>query len=163
MCGTTPMTMDVNYGLEMGCLSVLSLFSHPKPSKTLSRQFSRSCTLSDHATTIASPTTSTHTGSVSLPADLPGPALPAPLSVQPGSCSCWLFTCNQTSSKLQHPTSSSNMAEHLSDEQIAEFKEAFALFDKDGDGGWAAWAWQRPPRGHGRLLSRQITVVKHIS
>jgi Ca2+-binding EF-hand superfamily protein len=26
------------------------------------------------------------------------------------------------------------MAEHLSDEQIAEFKEAFALFDKDGDG-----------------------------
>lgn len=25
-------------------------------------------------------------------------------------------------------------AEHLSDEQIAEFKEAFALFDKDGDG-----------------------------
>jgi Ca2+-binding EF-hand superfamily protein len=28
-----------------------------------------------------------------------------------------------------------NMADHLSDEQIAEFKEAFALFDKDGDGG----------------------------
>lgn len=26
------------------------------------------------------------------------------------------------------------MAEALSDEQIAEFKEAFALFDKDGDG-----------------------------
>ena len=26
------------------------------------------------------------------------------------------------------------MSEHLSDEQIAEFKEAFALFDKDGDG-----------------------------
>jgi calmodulin len=26
------------------------------------------------------------------------------------------------------------MAEHLLDEQIAEFKEAFALFDKDGDG-----------------------------
>lgn len=25
-------------------------------------------------------------------------------------------------------------SEHLSDEQIAEFKEAFALFDKDGDG-----------------------------
>jgi Ca2+-binding EF-hand superfamily protein len=30
------------------------------------------------------------------------------------------------------------MAEHLSDEQIAEFKEAFALFDKDGDGEEAA-------------------------
>ena len=26
------------------------------------------------------------------------------------------------------------MAEHLTDEQTAEFKEAFALFDKDGDG-----------------------------
>ena len=26
------------------------------------------------------------------------------------------------------------MAEQLSDEQVAEFKEAFALFDKDGDG-----------------------------
>ncbi len=25
-------------------------------------------------------------------------------------------------------------AAHLTDEQIAEFKEAFALFDKDGDG-----------------------------
>ena len=25
-------------------------------------------------------------------------------------------------------------AEQLTDEQIAEFKEAFALFDKDGDG-----------------------------
>ena len=26
------------------------------------------------------------------------------------------------------------MADTLTDEQIAEFKEAFALFDKDGDG-----------------------------
>jgi calmodulin len=26
------------------------------------------------------------------------------------------------------------MAAELTDEQIAEFKEAFALFDKDGDG-----------------------------
>jgi calmodulin len=26
------------------------------------------------------------------------------------------------------------MAEQLTEEQIAEFKEAFALFDKDGDG-----------------------------
>jgi calmodulin len=26
------------------------------------------------------------------------------------------------------------MAEQLTDEQIAEFKEAFSLFDKDGDG-----------------------------
>ncbi|CAD5185200.1 unnamed protein product [Musa acuminata subsp. malaccensis] len=26
------------------------------------------------------------------------------------------------------------MAEQLTDEQISEFKEAFTLFDKDGDG-----------------------------
>ena len=29
---------------------------------------------------------------------------------------------------------SSQLKEDLSDEQIAEFKEAFVLFDKDGDG-----------------------------
>ncbi|URE02718.1 hypothetical protein MUK42_19654 [Musa troglodytarum] len=28
------------------------------------------------------------------------------------------------------------MAEQLTDEQISEFKEAFSLFDKDGDGAW---------------------------
>lgn len=28
----------------------------------------------------------------------------------------------------------SEMAEHLTEEQTAEFREAFALFDKDGDG-----------------------------
>ena len=27
-----------------------------------------------------------------------------------------------------------SMADHLTDEQTAEFREAFALFDKDGDG-----------------------------
>jgi hypothetical protein len=27
-----------------------------------------------------------------------------------------------------------NMVEQLTEEQIAEFKEAFSLFDKDGDG-----------------------------
>jgi calmodulin len=37
------------------------------------------------------------------------------------------------------------MAEHLSDEQIAEFKEAFALFDKDGDGK-RMQGWFRMPR-----------------
>lgn len=43
------------------------------------------------------------------------------------------------------PCPVNKMAEHLSDEQIAEFKEAFALFDKDGDGeasvhGGSVWA-----------------------
>jgi Ca2+-binding EF-hand superfamily protein len=32
------------------------------------------------------------------------------------------------------------MGQDLTDEQIAEFKEAFALFDKDGDGKKDAWA-----------------------
>ena len=36
----------------------------------------------------------------------------------------------------RHPSalSFSTMADQLTEEQIAEFKEAFALFDKDGDG-----------------------------
>lgn len=33
-------------------------------------------------------------------------------------------------------------AAQLTDEQVAEFKEAFALFDKDGDGGSSLWIWQ---------------------
>ncbi|KAK1437104.1 hypothetical protein QVD17_02889 [Tagetes erecta] len=36
----------------------------------------------------------------------------------------------QNSSKNKHPL----MADQLSDDQISEFKEAFSLFDKDGDG-----------------------------
>lgn len=35
-------------------------------------------------------------------------------------------------------------AAQLTDEQVAEFKEAFALFDKDGDGEWPSthnWSW----------------------
>ncbi|KAL5226526.1 hypothetical protein ABZP36_014791 [Zizania latifolia] len=33
-----------------------------------------------------------------------------------------------------HPSPASPMADQLTDDQIAEFKEAFSLFDKDGDG-----------------------------
>ena len=29
------------------------------------------------------------------------------------------------------------MSDQLTEEQIAEFKEAFSLFDKDGDGKWS--------------------------
>eukprot|EP00986_Skeletonema_menzelii_P009732 scaffold4506_cov119-Skeletonema_menzelii.AAC.3 len=32
------------------------------------------------------------------------------------------------------------MADQLTEEQIAEFKEAFSLFDKDGDGGCGWWS-----------------------
>ncbi|KAK8959480.1 Calmodulin-1 [Platanthera guangdongensis] len=31
------------------------------------------------------------------------------------------------------------MADQLTDEQISEFKEAFSLFDKDGDGDWVVF------------------------
>merc|ERR1712180_519749 len=34
----------------------------------------------------------------------------------------------------QQPTQNPKMADQLTEEQIAEFKEAFSLFDKDGDG-----------------------------
>jgi uncharacterized protein YlxP (DUF503 family) len=33
-----------------------------------------------------------------------------------------------------HQQSNITMADQLTEEQIAEFKEAFSLFDKDGDG-----------------------------
>lgn len=32
------------------------------------------------------------------------------------------------------------MSDQLTEEQIAEFKEAFSLFDKDGDGKILGWA-----------------------
>jgi Ca2+-binding EF-hand superfamily protein len=34
------------------------------------------------------------------------------------------------------PEKALTMADQLTEEQIAEFKEAFSLFDKDGDGEW---------------------------
>merc|ERR1712150_352675 len=39
----------------------------------------------------------------------------------------------QLRSRIQNPLTS-KMADQLTEEQIAEFKEAFSLFDKDGDG-----------------------------
>jgi hypothetical protein len=38
----------------------------------------------------------------------------------------------------QVTTTNNNMVEQLTEEQIAEFKEAFSLFDKDGDGKYIA-------------------------
>ena len=32
------------------------------------------------------------------------------------------------------------MSEQYTEEQIAEFKEAFSLFDKDGDGEWRSFS-----------------------
>merc|ERR1719240_2261958 len=51
---------------------------------------------------------------------------------------CWLKLHNLVKtvlSPLQSPTPCQfPMADQLTEEQIAEFKEAFSLFDKDGDG-----------------------------
>jgi hypothetical protein len=40
------------------------------------------------------------------------------------------------------------MADQLTEEQIAEFKEAFSLFDKDGDGKKIFLGLVRSVRGH---------------
>jgi hypothetical protein len=50
------------------------------------------------------------------------------------------------------------MADQLTEEQIAEFKEAFSLFDKDGDGEYFhCYSEKRPffyqAGGHRRLLA----------
>jgi len=68
--------------------------------------------------------------------------------------------------KCAHPhkqTNKSNnpnfkMADQLTEEQIAEFKEAFSLFDKDGDGEYFhCYSEKRPffyqAGGHRRLLA----------
>ena len=44
-------------------------------------------------------------------------------------------------------------AAQLTDEQVAEFKEAFALFDKDGDGGSLLWMSQHEMFSQATLLS----------
>ncbi|KAJ1689241.1 hypothetical protein LUZ63_013396 [Rhynchospora breviuscula] len=40
----------------------------------------------------------------------------------------------QTASEKSYHSPNESMADQLTDDQIAEFKEAFSLFDKDGDG-----------------------------
>ena len=57
------------------------------------------------------------------------------------------------------------MADQLTEEQIAEFKEAFSLFDKDGDGEYQWFCEDQLffsyMRGHRRPLVRWTT--KNIS
>ena len=40
-------------------------------------------------------------------------------------------------------TTAKNTAEELSEDQVAEFKEAFELFDKDGDGTITTKVWTK--------------------
>ncbi|KAJ0803014.1 putative EF-hand domain-containing protein [Helianthus annuus] len=63
----------------------------------------------------------------------PGPTpITSPYTLPPSLSLSFHFFCNQT---LSSPSSSSTtMADQLTDDQISEFKEAFSLFDKDGDG-----------------------------
>ena len=42
--------------------------------------------------------------------------------------------CSSVASQCVSRDPSQTMADQLTEEQIAEFKEAFSLFDKDGDG-----------------------------
>jgi len=46
------------------------------------------------------------------------------------------------------------MADQLTDEQIAEFKEAFSLFDKDGDG--TRLTWPLPTLSQPREVPRDL-------
>jgi Ca2+-binding EF-hand superfamily protein len=46
------------------------------------------------------------------------------------------------------------MADQLNEEQIAEFKEAFALFDKNGDGSITTKVPPSPPRNSAPSCAR---------
>ena len=48
-------------------------------------------------------------------------------------------------------------AAQLTDEQVAEFKEAFALFDKDGDGGPCILSFVADWDSPGLLGRRRVT------
>lgn len=54
------------------------------------------------------------------------------------------------------------MADQLTEEQIAEFKEAFSLFDKDGDGEWEREMGNgMTDRGVRRRNSCRCQAVRH--
>ena len=46
----------------------------------------------------------------------------------------WSERVERLSGRVSETRSPCSMADQLTEEQIAEFKEAFSLFDKDGDG-----------------------------
>ncbi|XP_060919847.1 calmodulin-1-like [Labrus mixtus] len=56
-----------------------------------------------------------------------------PASFKPRSVAAVHFLSPRSVSRPAFPTKT-DMADQLTEEQIAEFKEAFSLFDKDGDG-----------------------------
>ncbi|KAG6539173.1 hypothetical protein ZIOFF_004326 [Zingiber officinale] len=67
-----------------------------------------------------------------------------------------LFPFSSVLPLLLQQKQGSSMAEQLTDDQIAEFKEAFSLFDKDGDGQaevqWSSrWALEDCSLGRGHL------------
>jgi len=45
-----------------------------------------------------------------------------------------IWESKRTRSESKRKEKERGMAEQLTDDQISEFKEAFSLFDKDGDG-----------------------------
>ena len=61
---------------------------------------------------------------------------PEPLLPHPQRARSFLRRHNNSQPNYYHPytTLQKTMADQLTEEQIAEFKEAFSLFDKDGDG-----------------------------
>ena len=50
------------------------------------------------------------------------------------------------------------MADQLTEEQIAEFKEAFSLFDKDGDGKFVTVSW-RLTGSRAEIDNRELAVA----
>ena len=62
----------------------------------------------------------------------------------------------------KNKTKSSQLKEDLSDEQIAEFKEAFVLFDKDGDGTITTKVRKKMKNKHNKRFTFKILAVSFL-
>jgi hypothetical protein len=67
---------------------------------------------------------------------------------------------NKTKFKLF--TTTAAMVDHLSEDQIAEFKEAFSLFDKDGDGNITTKELGTVMRSLGLFYSQLLSIFLSI-
>lgn len=75
------------------------------------------------------------------------------LSLLERLCFTFIYESGRRYTDMGPPPTATDAAQ-LTDEQVNEFKEAFALFDKDGASPGALAAPQRPPRPLAHSIAR---------